>query len=173
MPTITRSALVDRFLARRGAMPVTFTAETPVHGMRKTGNPYVGATKISTVNGIGGSWNYGTAVNNQRGREEKPMDFVPEPRQWGVRVTHEDGALTGLVEHKGGYYLEVRVNRSLQHEYRFNNAVIDGALLHPFIREKVEGARQEVEKPIIVRDYKVENIRQITMDGEVFDVVEG
>jgi len=172
MPTITRSALVDRFLARRGAMPITFTAET-APDMRKTGNPYVGATKIAQVNGIGGSWNYGTAVNNQRGREDKPMDFVPHARKWGVRVTHADGKLTGLVEHKGAYYLEVRVGSSLHHEYRFNGAVLDGNLIHPFLAQKREGSRQEVDNPIIVRDYKIENLRQITMDGETFDVVEG
>lgn len=173
MPVMTRDALVDSFLARRGTFPLTIVAET-APDMRKTDNPYVGAVKVARVNGMGGAWNYEDGVNRLRDKEDKPMDFTAFPRKWGQRVLHDDGRLTGLVQHeKDGvtkWYVEMRVLRSLQHEYRFNGAVLDSALIHPFLRQKQEGSRQELDRPLILRDYSVANIRQITMDGVVYDV---
>jgi hypothetical protein len=174
MPVMTRDALVDTFKARRGAFPMTIVAET-APDMRKTDNPYVGALKVARVNGMGGSWNYENGVNRLLDKEGKPMDFTAFPRKWGQRVLHDDGRLTGLVHHvnKEGverWYVEMRVLRSLQHEYRFNGAVVDSGLIHPFLRQKEEGTRQGLDNPLILRDYAVDNIRQVTMDGIVYDV---
>ena len=52
MPTITKNQLVDRLMNLRGAKFTTIVAETDPR-MLKTGNPFVGATKISRVNGCG------------------------------------------------------------------------------------------------------------------------
>lgn len=174
--TMTRDDLVSALRDRRGAFFVTLTAETDPR-MRKTGNPYVGAVKRSVVNGLL-NWIYGNAVNNQRVRENQPLDaagevehFTPEPRKWGTRIIRADGTVTPLVEHKGRFYLELKVERSLGYEYRLGGTVIDPAVVEPFLPERTEGARQEVDRPVILRDYSIESIQQIVLDGVVYEIV--
>ncbi|NOJ99736.1 hypothetical protein HMI51_43575, partial [Corallococcus coralloides] len=68
----------------------------PLHGRVK---------KISRVNGQI-NWVYENAVNNQRGRENQPLDatgniesFIAEARRWGSRL-HVDNRLLPFVAHK-------------------------------------------------------------------------
>jgi hypothetical protein len=173
MPTLTRSALVDAIQNRRGAFPLTIVAETEP-AMRKTDNPYVGTTKIARVNGFCGA-DYENGVLRRRSAEGVHEPWEALPRKWGQRVARDNGSLTGLVRHvnKDGierWYVELFVGKSLQHEYRFNGAVLDGNLLHPFMPQRREGERQGLEKPVIVRDYAVDNIQQVTMDGTTYDI---
>ena len=175
MATMTKADLVSTLLTRKGAFFSTIVAETDPR-MKKTGNPYVGATKISRVNGLF-NWIYENAVNRQRCREEQPVDasgevehFTALPRKWGSRVTRDDGTVTPLVEHKGQFYLEMKVERSLGYEYRKDGATLDPKAVEAFLPERKEGARQEVDNPVILRDYSIESIRQITLDGIVYEI---
>lgn len=175
MATMTKADLVSVLMDRKGAFFGTIVAETDPR-MKKTGNPYVGATKISRVNGLF-NWIYENAVNRQRCREEQPLDaagevehFTALPRKWGVRVKREDGTVTPLVEHKGQFYLEMKVERSLGYEYRKDGATLDPKAVEAFLPERKEGTRQEVDNPVILRDYSIESIRQITLDGIVYEI---
>jgi len=175
MPTLSKSELVDHLMGLRGAKFTTIVAETDPR-MRKTGNPYVGATKISRVNGVV-NWIYQNAVNNQRCRENQPLDhqgevehFEPEPRKWGTRLRHDSGHVAPLVEHKGKHYLELKVERSLGHEYRLNGETLDPQAVAEFLPQRKEGARQKVDNPVVLRDYSIENICQITIDGIVYEI---
>lgn len=175
MATMTKADLVSTLLTRKGAFFATIVAETDPR-MRKTGNPYVGAMKLSRVNGLF-NWIYGNAVNRQRVRENQPVDaageveyFEPAPRKWGTRLRRADGTVTPLVEHKGQHYIEVKVERSLGYEYRKDGTVIDPKAVEAFLPERKEGARQEVDNPVILRDYAIESIRQITLDGIVYEI---
>jgi hypothetical protein len=177
MQTMTRGDLVNAMQTRKGAFFATIVAETDPR-LLKTGNPYVGTTKISRVNGLL-NWIYENAVNNQRVRENQPLDnagevehFTALPRKWGVRVKRTDGTVTPLVEHNGKHYLEVKVQKSLGYEYRHNGATIDPAKVEPFLPKRKEGARQEVDNPVILRDYALENIQQITIDGIVYELTD-
>jgi hypothetical protein len=112
---------------------------------------------------------YEDAVNAQRAREhgDKPIDelehFTPNPRSWGE---HIEG--TSFVRHtkKGTttekIYLETRVLRSLETHYCIDGQPVAKetaeALLHP----PRESKRQKTKKPIIIRDYWVENLDCIT-----------
>lgn len=175
MATMTKADLVSVLMDRKGAFFGTIVAETDPR-MKKTGNPYVGAVKISRVNGLF-NWIYENAVNRQRCREEQPVDasgevehFTALPRKWGVRVKREDGTVTPLVEHKGAFYLEMKVERSLGYEYRKDGTTLDPKAVEAFLPERKEGARQEVDNPVILRDYAIESIRQITLDGIVYEI---
>ena len=87
--------------------------------------------------------------------------FVAEPRKWGVR---RDG--TPFVDHKGATYLEVKVERSLHCEYRLDDGTpVDASIVEPWLPSRVEGRRQMVDKPVILRDYKMENLREVTVNG--------
>lgn len=156
----------------RGCRPISFVAETIPE--LKSGNPWGGTQrthrlrKLSRVSGMIG-FSYENAVNAQRGREETPIDpvtgeietFVAEPRKWGVRR-----AGTPFVDHKGQTYLEVKVERSLHCEYRLDDGTpVDAATVAAWLPEKNEGRRQMVEKPVILRDYTLDNLREVTING--------
>lgn len=175
MPTMTRDNLVQIMQNRRGAFFATIVAETEP-AVRKTNNPYVGVKKISRVNGLL-NWIYENSVNRVRIKENQPLDnngdvehFVSKPRKWGQRIKREDGSITPLVEHKGKNYLELKVERSLGYEYRHNGQIVDPTAIEPFLPKREEGARQEVDNPVILRDYSIENIVQITIDGIVYEI---
>lgn len=174
MQSITQDQFVEMMLGRRGAFFATINTITEPK-MRKKDNPYFGTMKHSVVNGQL-NWIYENAVNNQRYRESQPMDdageiehFTPESRRWGTRIRREDNTYTPLVIHEKKdetfYYLEMKVLKSLSHKYVFQNEEIDSELIRPFLYERNEGARQEVDKPVILRDYSVASITSIMMDG--------
>jgi len=144
--------LVDMLLKNKGATAVTIVART----MPKGAKPPV--FKVSRVNGMIG-WNYANSVNNQLAREGKATVFVARPRAWGTRI---EG--TPLVEHKGEYYLEFKVEKSL--DYRFEdengNEINEKTVsLLPSRKPQTQGT----EKEIILRDYKVSSIVSITYKG--------
>lgn len=168
---ITTEELRSLLLNSRGCAPVTIVAET-VPAMRKTGNPLIGRTvKVSRVNGMIG-FLYANAVNNQRMREQgdDAALFQAFPRKWGERI-----AGTPVVRHVGKtgvaeYYLELKVERSLGHEYRVDGLTVPDETVECWLPTRTEGARQEVERPVILRDYALRSIRKITIGGVEYDV---
>lgn len=185
MKTITRHELIRRLLTRKGAFPATIVGLTKEHNLRakmdETPNPFWQAhkegrlKKRSLVNGMV-NWIYGNSVNNQRVREGQPLTedgavehFVPHPRMWGERVQG-----TPFVRHKGGIYLEVKVERSLGFQYELDGEPIDSAEVLPFVAKKKESARQQVDKPVICRDYGLSgnllSIQEIRYDGEILQL---
>jgi hypothetical protein len=151
-----KSALLER----KGTTFVTIVAETDPK-LRKRGNPYAGrVTKRSRVNGAIG-WIYGNGVNRQRIREGLDPDFEAFPRKWGERIKG-----TPFVEHKGNTYLELKVERVLGTEYLLDGEPIDRSLIEEWLpKRKPEGERQQVENPVILRDYNLANIKAIAFDG--------
>jgi len=163
---IREDQLVDLMRNNKGATPVTIVARTEP-GMNKTGNPYMGKVfKVSRVNGMIG-FRYENAVNKQLAREGEVADFVAKPRKWG---THIDG--TPLIEHKGNYYLEMKVEKSLDHRYEdasgneLDDVTLD--LVRAFMPVKNKPVSQGTEKEIICRNYKVEKILSITYRGTCY-----
>jgi len=105
---------------------------------------------------------YADAVNAQRAREHSgPIEnlehFEPAPRAWGHHVPG-----TSFVEHKGNYYLEVRVLRSLETSYCIDGQPVTKETAESLLHPPRGGGRQHVQKPVILRDYRVESIVGIT-----------
>lgn len=149
-------------LNQPGARIVTIEAETPLR-MRKTNNPYVGAVKLSTVNCVV-NCNYSNSVNNQCAREDIDTEFESAPRQWGQRIQG-----TPFVEHKGEFYLETKVERSLgETKIVHNGKELSWEDVQEFLPKKNEGARQPNEKKVIWRDYKVSSIKSVTVNGTTY-----
>ena len=69
--------------------------------------------------------------------------FSPEPRKWGQRLKHETGHVAPLVEHKGKHYLELKVERSLGHEYRLNGETLDSQDVSEFLPKRKERSKAE------------------------------
>lgn len=146
--------------SRKGTSFITIVALTDPR-MRKRGNPYIGRVlKRSTVNGAIG-WIYQNSVNRERARENLEPDFEAFPRKWGQRIKG-----TPFVEHKGKTYLELKVERAISTEYLLDGQVVDKSVIEEWLpKRKPEGERQEVDRPIILRDYDLANIKAITFDG--------
>lgn len=151
---------------------VTFRSRTTPR-MRKTDNPYWNADsrewnirKISIVNGII-NFIYANSVENQRERERLDLEeFEPQLRRWGNRILN-----TPLVRHKGRYYLEVKVENVFETTYVDSNGVeIDREEIDEFLYSSSQPSTQKTEKEIILRDYKIENLEQIKMYGDVFNL---
>jgi hypothetical protein len=168
--TISQEQLLEMMFALRGTTFVSFVSVT-VPDLRRSDNdanpnPFIG--NIVKVSGVKATLNffYENSVNNQRAREDMPMDFEAMPRKWGTRLFTADNRLTPLVEHKGQFYLEVKVEESLGHHYE----TLDG---HQIPTEQVERflkpsypSRQGVRKTVILRDYKLQNIIGLTYKGQ-------
>jgi len=108
-------------------------------------------------------WQYKRAVNNRRYMEGKKPNFEPEPRRWG-------GRLGNLIVHNDKLYCEVKVEKLCWEEY-----YIDGqpaSLEEIELPQKKEGSRQNLDKPVIVRDFALESITKFKMLGKEFIVKE-
>jgi hypothetical protein len=155
--------LVEMLVKNKGAKIVTLYTETEPK-MRKANNPYLGVVKKSRINGVV-NFNYENSVNRQRVREDSVPDFKAEERKWGKKING-----TPVVEHKGKYYLEVKVERTLDSKYELNGQEIDSKLLAPFFYKK-SVSRQEVENEVVLRDFSLDNLKALKYNGELYEVV--
>ena len=178
MKNISKFKLIKSLLSRKAsAFPATIVARTKENSLRAkrdgVENPYWTAhkegrlVKVSRVNGFL-NWIYANSVNRQRDREGHTEEFTAEPRKWGERVKG-----TPFVRHtnKAGerkVYLELKVENSLDSWYELDGEKIDRNLIVPFLAPRKESARQETEKPIICRDYSLDNVVSINYGGESY-----
>jgi hypothetical protein len=132
--------------------------------MRKTNNPFIGRVKkVSRVNGMVG-WNYQNSVNNQREREGNEEEFVAHPRKWGERVQG-----TPFVTHKGQVYLELKVQNVQGTTYFLDNRPATDAeieAIQAFMPKRAGSGRQQVDKAVILRDYKMSSIKAFRAFGQ-------
>lgn len=162
---VNRDQLRDVLAETKGALPVTMAGYT-VPDMRKTNNPFFGRVKKrSHLNGMI-NWIYQNSVNYQRVREDKEPDFVPMPRRWGQRLEKSP-----FVAHNDTLYLEVKVQRLLEYRYYVDGreaTAEEVEQIESFLPKRKEGRRQELDKVQILRDYTLENIEQITLNGRTY-----
>lgn len=162
---ISYDKLVELLKSQKSATAVTILAETNP-AMRKTNNPFAAATKLSSVNGMI-SWLYETAVNKQRLREGNEPDFEAQPRAWGARVKG-----TPLVVHKDKVYLELKVQKSLEHQYKLGDKIISHDEIKEFLKPIAPQPQQALVKEVVLRDYDLKNIRSIKLNGILYEVAE-
>lgn len=162
---VTKGDLVAYLSGIRGATFATMLTETAPK-LLKTGNPFKDVRKVSRVNVCLG-FQYAKSVNRQREREGDIADFEAAPRQWGVRIP---GTVLVKNEKTGMLYLETKIEKSLDHRYiDAKGTAIPDDLIAPFLPAKSE-SRQHVEKEILVRDYSIDSIREIHVNGNILTV---
>ncbi len=133
------------------------TAKTVVK-LNKRGNPYTTVTKtkttIVTINS-----NYQDAVNQQRAIESKNADFNAVAPVWGENLTNS------LVKYNGNFYLQViengTVGKTVYHDENGNVLSFDD--FKRFLPTKNQTSRQDVEDVIIVKKYKIENVKKLVI----------
>ena len=176
MKVVSRNELAETIKKITGSTIVNFVAETEVR-MNKTGNPYLGATKVAHVQGSLG-WNYENVVNNQLGREDKELDFVAQPQK-GKLHTDNKHFLTDEKTRTKTYLVVFPLPKSeVKREekptmYYFNGQVIDVELLKPFMVKSYTPQSQGTDKAIIYRTYEFKNIRSMKIKVLDADYVVG
>lgn len=163
MKTLTTNELLNLLLATKGSSfvnIVTHTTPTLIGGKKCI---LAGLTKVGSVNGII-NFKYENSVNNQREREGSETDFVAQQRKWGTKIG------SCVIEHKNKYYVEIKVEKTQEPQYTLRGNRVDNSIVKPHLPERKDG-RQEVDKQVILRDYALENIRQIRINKEEYEVI--
>jgi hypothetical protein len=133
-------------------------------------NPFAVVRKLSKVNGITGA-NYEASVNRQQAREGSEPAFEAKERAWGERVS------PALVEDKGKWFLAIQPRATSKPVYFTKRA--DGEPFKHTLKTEIEaflppardyGETQGVEKAVIYRNYSIDNIASITIDGETYRI---
>ncbi len=145
-------------------------ALTAIHEpeMRQRRNPYRGKVlKRSRVNGFI-NFRYQTTVQKQQKREQLPADFIAAPRKWGQRV--RGCPLVLHVADELQLYLEVkieRVERLYFHAETFEP--IDEKQLAPYFKKR-RPSRQKLNKPVELRDYRLDHVAEVRLAGQIWRV---
>ena len=168
MPTINRDELKTKLMDVKGATAVSVvTVTVPQMNKKHNGeaNPFYGRVQKRTYRSCMIGFRYQNSVNNQREREDKDADFISEPRKWGEHVPG-----TPLIEHKGKYYLECKVERVIDNHYLLDGEPADDEVVEPYLAQRKSSSRQGVDKTVILIDVSLENIETISMFGEVYEL---
>lgn len=169
MPSITVTEFERRLHAISTCQPVGLTTVAPPT-MRKRKNPFADLiVKVTEVNGFI-NWTYGKTVNRQRKREGRKEDFKARQRQWGIRIKHSPLVSHVPADGETRMYLEMKVERR---KWRFIHTAdlieIPEADLKPWL-PPIRKSRQDVDRDVILRDYRLDHIAEIRIGGETWSV---
>lgn len=173
---VTPADLVPIFLEQeaKGAFPVTISAFSDTKA-KKTDNPYEAIFRLLHINGLSG-FNYQAAVERQQGREGQTPVFTLKPRAWGQRYSKSLVVHTKEGDVEPTYYLSLMVRRSLGTPLYFAR---QGGFMQTVAKERIaqflpikkdERTRQGVEKPVVFKDFSLNNMRAVKVDGKTYQV---
>ena len=150
------------------ATPATIIATTDVD-MNKTNNPYFERVTKTQKSNVFINFDYAASVNRKLVKEGKVADFVAKPRKWGEKLTG-----TPLVFHNTKYYLETRfLGAEPQVEYNLDGEITDKSVFELYLKKEnvkatVKNQGLEEDEIVILRDFKVENVRQLRINGTTY-----
>lgn len=135
--------------------------------------------KLTALVGLCGTGvTYQDMVNNRLVKENAgsqiSVTFEASDLPWGEWVK---GAEKCLLKHNGKFYLRVYCvsnnHPKVSHIYEGKEIDLKDDKFNPWRKaEKVDGENQGLDNPIVVRTYGFESIKEITLGGETFKVVE-
>lgn len=108
---------------------------------------------------------YEGSVNRRRLKEGLQPSFTAEERAWG---SHAEGE--PLIEHGGGYYLNLLEQHRVHEEYLVDGLPVPTEEVEPFLGRKSAPERQGLEKPRRVLNPKLCNVVSITWGGNTYSV---
>lgn len=194
MEELTHTQLKDKILAEvNGVTFISLKTKTTQTTLNKGGRKGIPAmfeslsinpdtiNKYTNIVGLvsGSGVSYQDFVNNRLNKEAKDagkpkaqLTFEAGERKWGTKINGSNA----LVEHKGAYYLVLycMANNKPMVEHRYNGKLIDlkESRFDQWRKpEKKEGDNQGTDNPIIVRDYKFESIKEITLNKTTYKII--
>lgn len=169
MKTITVDELKELLKKTSKTQFISLTTIT-TPSMRKRGNPFPAARKLSLCVGTI-NWRYSRSVNRQRVREDKTPDFQALHRQWGRKLKRNP--LVSLRKKKQGmsYYLDLKLERrtELFFDSETKQKITKDQLLPWLVKPKPQW-RQGLFKEVILRDFSLSNIAEISVNGEQYRI---
>jgi len=165
MKLINQTELGELLATVTHAMPIAFSALT-LPKVRKTGNPFASIRKLSKVQAFTGA-DYERSVQRQETREGNQASFVAQARTWGERIS------PALVSNKGKLYLVAQIQRTRKPVYLTEQngllVVTPKEKVAPYLAP-VSFSAQPVAKEIVYRNYALENITALSINGEQYRV---
>lgn len=182
MKIITADTLTEMLLNYTGSTFITLvTATEPRMNQKnrdtKAPNPFLGKRVLRMAERhciLGAS--YENAVNNQRNREDHPVEFKAESL-WNGAGEHVEGS-RNLVRHKtsGKLYLVFYPHREgsvMQDTWTVNGIEVAQTELSPYLPPVSGSKRQETEREVLWRTVSLDNVVQVTIYGETYLIVRG
>lgn len=188
---ITREKFRDVLLGMKGAIIGSMYAKTRPQYTGGKKCPILLADRYAHLS-VCLNWIYANSVNRVRVNENTPLTaegevevFEPIRRVWGVRV-RVDRRLSPFVVKDDSkrwlssdeiravpmeeMYLECKITGVLWEEYRIGRQVVPMEEVTPWLRKQKPG-RQEVANPVKLRDYNLNNIWEVDIQNEIFQLV--
>lgn len=192
MKTITHEQLREKLAALKSATPIAFTAITKVEAKKKgevieygselvaseggvsptrnpkiIENPWQTIMKLAKVQAFTGN-PFQSAVRKQEERENQSPTFVAGDRPWGENVS------PALIQKGDSFYLATQILHSSEPIYmEKTNAglkILNTDSVKPFLPAPAYRFKQQLEKPVVRKDYSLESIVSISMGGEKYRV---
>lgn len=160
--TITTAELFKLLYDQKGATIAQVLMETKPE-MRKRENPYWGTiTKRTSVN-VMINTSYGNALKkavakNLPANLVGKVEVVVQPRTWGDRIGN-----SCIITHNGVLYVEMRPNSAGKTTYLQGTKRIAATTLASFLPVKKEQA-------VPVYDVRINNIKEIVLDGTTYTI---
>ncbi len=157
-----------RLLALRETQFIGLRAITEPDWATRRNNPFVKTVlQVSRANGAI-NWRYARSVNRQRVREDKHPDFKSDERAWGNPV-----ALCPLVVHlldTAHFYLEMKRERVERWYFDVDTLKqVPETEVLPYLKRR-KPSRQGLDREVILRDYRLDHIAEITINGETWKI---
>ena len=180
---VTIEQLRERVMARQGATFAEVVTDTAPE-TRKTGNPYFGRVRRIARRNVMLGTSYANDVNNQRVREGQPTDelgnvepFVAE-QLWKGKGEHVGPNVARHTETGQEYLVAFPVRRTAEGHpivdedlWLLDGVAVDKAVIEPHLKPVGVNKSQQVERKIPWRTIKLENVKELALDGEVLSVV--
>jgi len=192
MKEITHTGLANLILTElKGVSFVSMRTETTQTTLNKGAgvNAMIETIDVNPANIIkhtdlvgliaGGTVSYEDFVNNRllkeaksAGKPKAQLTFESTKRTWGEHYKDSPA----LITHKGEmflvFYCVANNEPKVQHKYEGDIIDLTEARFDRYRKPaRKEGANQGTESPIMVRDYKFKNIKEITIFKDTFKVV--
>ena len=166
---ITLEELTIRLLACQETQFVGLRAvHEPDWSITSKRNPFVGKVlKLSRANGAI-NWRYTRAVNRQRKREDKPEDFQAVERTWGNLIRYSP--LVIHFDEGPQFYLEMK--RERVERWYFDSStleLIEESEILPYLTKRAK-SRQKLNREVVLRDYRLDHIAELTINGETWQI---
>jgi len=151
--------LLEILTERKGAYPLTITTETRPRAKSPLNGQIV---KKAIINGFA-NINYEGAVNRQRTRENVSEAFRSRPRASGEHVQGSPLIVKGKK-----HYLQIKVEKVLEEKFFIRGREVSKESVQNFLI-KSRSSRQKVAKKVEIRDFLLENIKSVTLNGVKYD----
>ncbi len=130
-------------------------------------NPYEEVRKLNKINGFT-ACDFQSSVQKQEQREGKLPLFMARERTWGTRIG------PALVEQDGKYYLPIHAQHYGKPTYfaRIGDMLkqVTSDKVKPFVPAHRVNESQGVDKPIEYRNYALDSLVAISIDGEQYRI---